>query len=360
MNLALRLIRVVAALAVCSLLASDAIANGVTYPMLTVGNAGNAGDTTGYGAVAYEYQIGQYEVTTGQYRAFLNAVAQSDPNGLWNSDMATVLQEAGISQSGSSGAYVYSLVGPSGTVQIPQATSANRPISHVGWFNAARFANWMSNGKPSGPQDATTTENGAYDLSNAASGTAPARNLVNPNTSLAPTYFIPTENEWYKAAYYDPTLNAGSGGYYDYATKSNATPGNIVGGGNDANYAAGGVYAVTQSSVADPSQNLLVDVGQMSVASYYGTFDQSGNVREWNDLDGVASAVRGLRGGGFENTLATNVSKLQQTTPAASNLISGFRLAGPVAVPEPSTWVLGITALVVGGGYSFARRKQRN
>ncbi|MFM9009442.1 MAG: PEP-CTERM sorting domain-containing protein, partial [Planctomycetota bacterium] len=94
--------------------------------------------------------------------------------------------------------------------------------------------------------------------------------------------------------------------------------------------------------------------------SYYGTFDQSGNVREWNDLDGVAAAVRGLRGGGFENTLATNVSKLQQTTPAASNLIAGFRLAGPVAVPEPSTWVLGITALVVGGGYSFARRKQRN
>lgn len=364
MNLAcssLRPIRVAAVVTALALFAPAAFANGVTYQMVTVGNAGNAADVgTGYGAVGYEYQIGKFEVTMGQYAAFLNSVAQADPNGLWNSDMATVNQDAGITQSGSAGSFTYSVIGPSGTVQIAQATPSDRPISHVGWFNAARFANWMSNGKPSGPQNSTTTENGAYDLSNWASGTAPARNLSNPNTSLPPTHFIPSEDEWYKAAYYAPTLNSGSGGYYTYATQSDTTPGNIIGGGNDANYAAGGLYSVTQSSVTDPNQNYLVDVGLTSGASFYGTFDQSGNVREWNDLDGSPSTLRGLRGGGFENTLATNVSSAQRTTPAASNLIAGFRLAAPVAVPEPSTWVMGITGLVAGGSYSLVRRKKRS
>ncbi|MFM7207185.1 MAG: formylglycine-generating enzyme family protein [Planctomycetaceae bacterium] len=355
-TLACRSIRVAAAVMVCCLVSSAVLANGVSYEFVTVGNAGNASDETGYGAVAYEYQIGKYEVTMGQYAAFLNAVAASDLNGLWNSDMATIAQDAGISQSGSPGSYSYTAIGPSGVVQIPQATTSDRPISHVGWFNAARFANWMSNGKPSGAQGPTTTENGAYDLSNWASGIAPARNLINPNTGLAPTHLLPTENEWYKAAYYSPALNSGAGAYYTYATQSSATPGNVVGGGNDANYIVGGLFSVTQSSVNDPNQNYLVNVGSFG-SSFYGTFDQSGNVREWNDLDGIPSLVRGLRGGGYENSSATNVSSSQRSTPAAANLIAGFRLAGPVAVPEPSTWVMGLSGLVC-ISYTLSRRKR--
>ena len=55
----------------------------VTIDMVTVGNPGNAADTrydlTGFGSVGYNYQIGKYEVTAGQYTEFLNAVAKADP-----------------------------------------------------------------------------------------------------------------------------------------------------------------------------------------------------------------------------------------------------------------------------------------
>ena len=188
---------------------------------VTVGNPGNANDTTGYGAVNYEYQIGKYDVTIGQYTAFLNAVATTDTYSLYNTSMATDLNVAGISRTGSSGSYTYSVINNGGD-------SSNRPITYVSWWDAARFSNWMANGQPTGAQSSTTTENGAYNVNGATSGSAPGRNTVNPNTSAAPTFYIPTENEWYKAAYYSPVKGGvGSPGYYAYATQSDTAPGNI-------------------------------------------------------------------------------------------------------------------------------------
>ena len=101
-------------------------AGAVSIDMVTVGNAGNTNDTGGglIGAVAYDYQIGKYDVTIGQYTAFLNAVAATDTNSLYNSSMGTDLNIAGISQSNGSGSYTYSVLG-----------SANRPITYVSWWD---------------------------------------------------------------------------------------------------------------------------------------------------------------------------------------------------------------------------------
>ena len=63
----------------------------VTMDWVTVGDAGNAGDDTGYGSVGYEYQIGKYEVTNNQYCEFLNAVATTDTYNLYNSQMGSNL-----------------------------------------------------------------------------------------------------------------------------------------------------------------------------------------------------------------------------------------------------------------------------
>ena len=79
--------------------------------------------------------------------------------------MATDLNSAGITRSGSSGNYIYSVMMNSGS-------SANRPITYVTWLDAARFANWMANGQPTGEQNSTTTENGAYNLNGAMDGNA--------------------------------------------------------------------------------------------------------------------------------------------------------------------------------------------
>ena len=352
-----RLPRVVFSVAAAALLGVLAVpAHAVTIDLVPVGNANNANDpATGnvYGGVAYDYQIGKYDVTIGQYTDFLTAVAATDTYSLYYASMATNLNNAGIARSGSSGSYTYSVINNGGN-------SANRPITYVSWFNSARFANWMANGQPTGAQSSTTNENGAYNVNGATSGTAPAKNVTNPNTSAAPTFFIPNENEWYKAAYFDPTLNSGAGGYYTYATQSNAAPGNVIGSGaNQANY-NNGLYSVTQSASYSSSQNYLTDVGAFSGSgSFYGTFDQSGNVYQWNDLDGTPGSSRGLRGGGWSDG-ASGVSSATSfpIDPSAEGGGIGFRLASPVGVPEPSTWVMGLAGIACGGWDMWRRRRR--
>jgi len=357
-----RLTRVVFTFGMAALLGSLAVSTrAVTIDLVPVGNPGNANDETGYGGVAYDFQFGKYEVTIGQYTEFLNAVAATDTYSLYALSMGTNEHIRGISRSGVSGSYSYSVIAASGSAPFGGVSAANRPITYVSWWDSARFANWVANGQPTGIQTGTTTENGAYNLNGATSGTAPARNVTNPNTGATPTYVIPTENEWYKAAYYSPVLNSGSGGYYTYATQSNATPGNVPGSGaNQANYAPGDVYSVTQSG-QDFNQNYLTDVGAFSSSvSAYGTFDQSGNVFEWNDLTGAPGSSRGLRGGTWYSD-AFNVSSSARIPydPSVEDSAVGFRLASPVAVPEPSTWVMGLAGLACGGWQMVRRRRAR-
>ncbi len=109
-------------------------------------------------------------------------MAKTDRFELYDANMASDLNIAGISRSGSPGNYTYA-------VMINDGLSSNRPIAYVNWFNAARFANWMSNGQPTGPQSASTTENGTYDLSNASNGTRP---LITPKTMHPHRYRVTT------------------------------------------------------------------------------------------------------------------------------------------------------------------------
>lgn len=125
-------------LAATSALITSASAS-VTIDWVTVGDTGNAADTTGYGALANAYQIGKYEVTNAQYGAFLNAKGASNSNGIYNSNMASY----GITQSGGSGSFTYNV----------SATLANRPVVYVSWYDAARFANWLVNGQGNGSME---------------------------------------------------------------------------------------------------------------------------------------------------------------------------------------------------------------
>ena len=225
----------------------------IFIPMVEVANPGNKKDpATLVGSVAYAFSIAKFDITIGQYTTFLNAVAKSDPNGLYNSKMTTDLQVSGIIRSGCSGDYSYTVAPPNGPVQISAATAKNRPITYVSWFDSVRFANWMSNGQPIGLQTSKTTENGAYDLIGLTDalvkiGYAISRNKINPNTGAAPIYSLPSESEWYKAAYYNPSMNNGTGAYTLYATNTNSISGNIPGDmPNFANIIYKGLMAVTQ------------------------------------------------------------------------------------------------------------------
>jgi sulfatase modifying factor 1 len=274
----------------------------VTIDWVNVGNAGNAADSTSYGAVSYAYQIGKYEVTNAQYGAFLNAAAKTDSYGLYNSNMANF----GITQSGSSGSYTYSVTG----------TLANRPVVYVSWFDAARMANWMMNGQGSG-----STETGAYTLNGAISGIV----LANAGAQI----YIPTENEWYKAVYY----NGGTSTYSLHANGQNSIT------TDDANY--------------DFNVGFTTDVGYYTGdASFYGTFDQGGNVWEWNDAV-IFGSSRGLRGGSWYDYAADLASSGRGSGDPSSegHFGIGFRLA---SVPEPSSLVLTMLA----SGVVLLRRKR--
>jgi len=140
----------------------------------------NASDTTGYGSVGYKYNIGKFPVTNTQYCQFLNLKALSDPYGLYNSNMGSNVR-GGITRSGSSGSYSYTV----------KTNMGNKPVVYISWFDAARFCNWMHNNMGTG-----STENGSYNLNGALSGVFYKNNGAR--------FWIPTGNEWYKAAYYNP------------------------------------------------------------------------------------------------------------------------------------------------------------
>jgi hypothetical protein len=307
----------------------------IHYDLVTIGNPGNRHDTTGHGGVPYAYRIGKYDVTIGQYTAFLNAVAKTDMYGLYKPEMEIDLQVAGIRRTGASGSRAYHVVNNGGD-------SSSRPITYVSWFDAARFANWMSNGQPTGPQDKTTTENGAYTLNGATSAPAVAKNPANPNTGgAAPTFTLPTENEWYKAAYYSPALTGGSGGYYAYATQSDTAPGNhVCSAGNQANHPTNAGFSVTQTPAESEGRNYLTDAGAfLGSGSFYRTFDQCGNVMQWNDLVGTAGPRRGLRNGSWRVTFTPWISSRfrHEVLPTVVGNSIGFRLASPMTIQAPST-----------------------
>jgi formylglycine-generating enzyme required for sulfatase activity len=276
----------------------------------------NMDRTSGYGSVPYVYQIGEYDVTVAQYCQFLNAVAATDPYGLYSPYMlagATWFNPTiGITRSGSPGSYSYAVGG--GYNQ-----AANCPIWTVTWGDAARFCNWLQNRQPTGSERAGTTETGAYTLDGDTSSFLETRN---PGA----TYFIPSDNEWYKAAYYDPT----NATYWTYPTQSNTAPSNVLSatGTNNANFSASLGY----TGYTDMT-NFLTPVGAFAASpGPYGTFDMGGDVNQWNETD--VDGCRGIRGGYWEaGYYYLGSSARSATSPAAGYCAEGFRVAS-----IPSGW----------------------
>ena len=282
------------------------------------GNANDSGNTTApntYGAVSYGYHVGTYEVTNAQYAAFLNAAAATDSRGLYNTRMAN--SNGGITRSGASGSYSYAVRDGRG----------NRPVNYVSFWDAARFTNWLTSGD---------TETGVYVLTTdgIANNTITRNATAWANGGVA----ITSENEWYKAAYYSGSPTGADGdGYWLYPTQSNSIT------TADANY--------------DDSVLELTAVGSYAAPSFYGTFDQGGNLDEWNDTIVLASN-RGLLGG----TFISSVNVLQSSNriyvgPSGEFTDSGFRVASlsRVNLPEPSAY--GAICGLLGLGLALTRRQ---
>ena len=304
---------------VVSVLSVQCSAN-IAIDTVPVGDPGNAADGTGYGTVGYNYNIGKYEVTAGQYTAFLNAVAATDTYALYNTTMSRTDYGSGITRSGASGSYSYSVA----------SDWANRPVNFVSYWDSCRFANWLGNGQGTG-----STETGSYTIPDGYNGQD--GRTIQRNASWK--WAVTSEDEWYKAAYYK-----GGGtntGYWDYPTSSDTAPGRDMAdaSGNNANYYTGyGAYPIDSgkyTTVAGEFQNS---------DSPYGTFDQGGNVWEWNEAiiyQDTNYASRGLRGASFSPSGAGYIqasARYDYATPALENYVIGFRVCE--VVPEPALLIV--------------------
>jgi formylglycine-generating enzyme required for sulfatase activity len=323
-----RLARAIAVSALVSHGGSSTAHATVTMDWVPVGNPGNAPDTAtnclggGCGAVAYNYYISKYDVTNAQYADFLNAVDPSGSNtlGLFSSGMSTDASNGGITNTGSAGS-VYQV----------KPGFANDPVTYVSFYDALRFANWLNNGQGIG-----STETGAYML---LGGTAIPSNGTTVVRNPGGNIFLPSENEWYKAAFYNPATSS----YFAYPGGSNTPPVCAAPGATPNTANCGNV-------VGHPTP-----VGAYtSSASTYGTFDQGGNVFQWDEqiVDGGPGLglERNIRGGFWEGPVPSKFI-LYADVPTDESPSIGFRVAS--LVPEPGTGLLVMAGVL---GLAVARR----
>jgi len=269
---------------------------------VTIGDEGNAADTTGYGDVSYAYDISKFEITEGQISAY-------------NADPINSTRQIAVGGSGT-----------------------DKPALSISWNEAARYVNWLNINDGAQPAYNFTTSGVNDNITLWSSVEAWQTDGENLFRHKDAKYFLPSEDEWYKAAYYKSgSTNAG---YWLYPTGSDTAPTPVASG-------------TTVGTAVYDGQSAPADVDQAGGLSPYGTMGQGGNANEWNETtaDGnndLATGSRTQRGGIWVN----NSSSLQSTTrstksPAFEGGGTSFRIA-KVSVPAPPVELTFVTIDDVG------------
>lgn len=264
--------------------------NEFTMNFVTIGNAGNAADDGFRGSVGYTYRMGVNEVSEAMIESY-NALS-------------------------------------GGPAITKNTRRTDAPATSVSWNEAARFVNWLNTSRGYAAAYKFTTSGANDNIALWTSGDT-GYNAANRFRNSNAHYFLPSEDEWYKAAYFDPRANSGAGGYWNYATGSDTAP-TAVGNGTTSGSA---VYG--QLSSTGPA-----DITNAGGLSPYGTMAQNGNVSEWGESgftapNDSASESRLIRGGGWASSSIPS-SNLTATNGGPMNELSGvgFRVAAvPVPVP---------------------------
>jgi formylglycine-generating enzyme len=263
-------------------------ANSFQIEFVTIGNPGNPPDTTDRpvtdGAVPYRYRIGKYEISEQMI------------------GKANALGGLGITMD---------------------SRGPDFPATSVTWYEAARFVNWLNMSEGHSPAY-KFDDSGAFQLWLPSDPGYDAANLYRNRRAM---YFLPSLDEWHKAAYYDPA----TGVYYDYPTGSDAVPDGIDSVG-DPNF-----DALFNDGATNPDPNVITDVGLLSP---FGTAGQGGNVAEWEETsfdrrNNSSLSGRAYRGGGWGN-IATHLLAANRNSigPGFEANFFGFRVA---AIPEPAS-----------------------
>ncbi len=280
-------------------------ANSFEIEFVPIGSPGNRADTSGNpsraGSVPYVYRMGQYEVSEQMIRK------------------ANDLGNLGITLD---------FRGP------------DKPATSVDWFEAARFVNWLNTssghslaynfveveGRPGSPIQLMFALWEPGD---------PEYNPTNPFRSRLTRYALPSADEWYKAAFYDPVADT----YYDFATGSNFLPTAVASGTTP------GTAVLMQLDSTGPA-----DIFNAGGLSPFGTMAQAGNVYEWEEteidlINDTVDGRRGLRGGDWQLTRSLSSSSAHASLPPNVSIGGvGFRV---VAIPEPRSVLISSFSAVI-------------
>jgi formylglycine-generating enzyme required for sulfatase activity len=326
---------------------------------VTIGSPGNPawqgttpptpGDRAiGRGSVSYEYKIGRFEVTTAQWAEFMTAALDRPVSdripfvgapSRWGAQATTGLN--------------------GGTRFVVPAGKEMLPAGNISWRTAALYCNWLSNDKRT---DRAAFMSGAYDVST-FSTTGGGRFTDQLTRSPGAKFWIPSWDEWLKAAHFDPNKNgAGQADYWQFSITSDAVPAygppgqrtTLVNGQPQPSPSS----AVAQVNAGWNTQSFpgfdpfTVPLGAYpAVQSPWGLLDVAGATSEWTEevfrtADGfpadryfVGSAWTGSLVNGFGNVIADRVGFTQGgDSPSLNTFDLGFRVAA--LVPSPSVcWV---------------------
>jgi len=299
--------------------------NVFTIAFVGVGNAGNPGDAASrnqLGSVPYDYRISTYEISQQQ-------VEMASAGGL-----------QGVTA---------------------EAWSSSQPAAFMKWYEMAAFANWLNTSTGNVPAYNLTynggTDNSSWVMALWSSEQAWQNGGQNLYRNQSAKYFLPSDDEWFKAAFQKndgPTAN-----YWNYPTASDSVPTPVASG------TAAGTAVYAQSLTAPPA-----NVNQAGGLSAYGTMGQGGNVWEWLETSATGSNTvpsddRVMWGGSSEDQSqvlqSTNTTPFN-ANPASENIYVGFRIAsaevGVGMVPEPSMTGM-VLAGVACGGFAIWRRRSR-
>ena len=279
--------------------------NAFAIEFVSIGDPGNPPDTTDRpvtdGAVAYEYRIGKYEISEDMI------------------DKANTLGGLGITHDG---------------------RGANFPATSISWFEAAQFVNWL-NESEGHPVAYKFDDMGTFQLWDEMDAGYDPNNLYRNSRTF---YFLPSLDEWHKAAYYDPVAMT----YYDYPTGSDAVPDGIDSVGDTA------FDAVFDDGSVNPGPNELVNVGLLSP---YGVAGQGGNAAEWLEAaidrsNDFPNEGREFRGGAWNFGPSSMVASNDGVGLPPSTGLDWLGLRIVSIVPEPSTILLVAMSLL-----SFTSRR---
>lgn len=253
--------------------------NAFAIDFVNIGNTRNVADTNGVGSVPYHYRISTYEISQ-------DAISRATASGLF-----------GVTAG---------------------AWASNRPAAQITWLEAAAFVNWLNTTKGHQPAYNLTYTNGAWSMEVWGASEAWTSGGTNLYRHKNARYFITSENEWYKAAYYNPSAS----NFFLYATGNNTPPLPIASG------------AATNTAVFSNVAAAPAPVNSAGGLSPNGTMGQGGNVVEWMETDStrsntVANAGRLIRGGAWDSSdyYISSEGQFGIILPFGEFNLIGFRVA---------------------------------